>query len=107
MTTGDVIATQDSAKLELAKSSVKTSRNRVKTADSEAELQAEEELLGLYQAQAALLAGEQRAEGLVTDNALAADAAEVAFNTDDSQYLAFDPSIINSTNKSTTKIYRS
>ena len=81
---GDVIATQDSAKLELQLKKVRAKllENELRLADSEAELQAEAELLHVYKAQAALLAGKaKRAEGLVANNALAADAAEMAFNT--------------------------
>jgi multidrug resistance efflux pump len=81
---GDVIATQDSTKLELQlkKARAKLLETELRLADSEAELQAEAELLDVYKAQAALLAGKaNRAEGLVANNALAADAAEMAFNT--------------------------
>ncbi len=83
VTSGDVIATQDSAKLELQLKKVRTRllETEFRLADSEAELQAERELLGVNEAQAALLAGKaKRAEGLVANNALAADAAEMAFN---------------------------
>jgi HlyD family secretion protein len=75
VTSGDVIATQDSAQLELQlkKVQAKLRETKLKLADSHAELQTE--------AEAALLAGKaRRAEGLVANNALAADAAEMAFN---------------------------
>ena len=80
---GDVIATQDSAQLELQlkKVQAKLRETELKLADSHAELQIEAELLAVSEAQAALLAGKaKRAEGLVANNALAADAAEMAFN---------------------------
>ena len=80
---GDVIATQDSAQLELQlkKVQAKLRETELKLADSHAELQTEAELLAVSKAQAALLAGKaKRAEGLVANNALAADAAEMAFN---------------------------
>ncbi len=81
---GDVIATQDSAKLELQLKKVraKLRETEFRFANGEAELRAESELLNVYRAQAALLAGKaKRAEGLVANNALAADAAEMAINT--------------------------
>ena len=81
---GDVIATQNSEKLalQLKKVRAKLRETEVRLADSESELQAEAELLSVFRAQAALLAGKaKRAEGLVANNALAADAAEMAFNT--------------------------
>ena len=84
VTSGDVIATQDSAKLELQLKKVRAKllETEFRLADSEAELLAETELLGVYKSQAALLAGKaKRAEGLVSNNALAADAAEMALNT--------------------------
>ena len=80
---GDVIATQDSAQLELQlkKVQAKLRETELKLADSHAELQTEAELLAVSEAQAALLAGKaKRAEGLVANNALAADAAEMALN---------------------------
>lgn len=80
---GDVIATQDSTRLELQLITVraKLREYEVKLADSHAELQAEEGLLAVARAQAALLAGKaERADGLVANNALAADVAEMAFN---------------------------
>ena len=83
VTSGDVIATQDSAQLELQlkKLRAKLRETELKLADSDAELQTEAELLAVSEAQAALLAGKaKRAEGLVANNALAADAAEMAFN---------------------------
>ena len=83
VTSGDVIATQDSAQLELQlkKLQAKLRETELKLADSHAELQTEAELLDVSEAQAALLAGKaKRAEGLVANNALAADAAEIAFN---------------------------
>ena len=83
VTSGDVIATQDSAQLELQlkKVQAKLRETELKLADSHAELQTEAELLAVSEAQAALLAGKaKRAEGLVANNALAADAAEMAFN---------------------------
>ena len=83
VTSGDVIATQDSAQLELQlkKVQAKLRETELKLADSHAELQTEAELLAVSEAQAALLAGKaKRAEGLVANNALAADAAEIAFN---------------------------
>ena len=84
VSSGDVIATQDSAKLELQLKKVRAKliETELRLADSQAELKAESELLNVYKAQAALLAGKAtRAEGLVANNALAADAAEMAFNT--------------------------
>ena len=84
VTSADVIATQDSAKLELQlkKVQAKLRETELRLADSKAELQTEVELLGVYKSQAALLAGKaKRAEGLVSNNALAADAAEMALNT--------------------------
>ena len=84
VTSGDLIATQDSAKLELQlrEMRAKLLETKFRLADSEAELEAEAELLGVYEAQAALLAGRaKRAAGLVANNALAADTAETAFNT--------------------------
>jgi HlyD family secretion protein len=83
VTSGDIIATQDSAQLELQlkKVQAKLRETELKLADSHAELQTEAELLAVSEAQAALLAGKaKRAEGLVANNALAADAAEMAFN---------------------------
>ena len=80
---GDVIATQDSTKLELQLKKVraKLRETELRFADGQAELKTEGELLAVSDAQAALLAGKaRRAEGLVANNALAADAAEVAFN---------------------------
>ena len=84
VTSGDVIATQDSRKLEvqLEKVRAKLRETELKFVDSEAELDAETELLAVYRAQASLLASKaKRAEGLVANNALAADVAEMAFNT--------------------------
>ncbi len=83
VTSGDVIASQDSAKLELQLKKVraKLRETEFRFANGEAELQAEAELLAVHRAQAALLARKaKRAEGLVANNALAADAAEMAFN---------------------------
>ncbi len=83
VTSGDVIAIQDSAKLDLQLKKVRANlrETELRLADSEAELQTEAELLAIYSAQAALLAGKaKRAEGLVANNALAVDAAEMAFN---------------------------
>ncbi|MDC3234720.1 HlyD family efflux transporter periplasmic adaptor subunit [Candidatus Puniceispirillum sp.] len=84
VTSGDVIAIQDSAKLTIKLEKVRANlrETEFKLADSAAELQAEAELLAVYRAQAALLAGKaKRAEGLVANNALSVDAAEMAFNT--------------------------
>jgi len=84
VTSGDVIATQDSTKLELQLKKVraKLRETELRLVDSEAELLAESELLAVHRAQATLLAGKaKRAEGLVANNALAADAAEMALNT--------------------------
>jgi hypothetical protein len=80
---GDVIAIQDNTRLELQLTKVraKLQEYEVKLADSHAELQAEAGLLAVTKAQAALLSGKaKRADGLVANNALAADAAETAFN---------------------------
>ena len=80
---GDIIAIQDSAKLELqlAKARTNLRKNEIRLADIGAELQAETELLVVAKAQAALLAGKaERAKKLVKNNALAADVAEMALN---------------------------
>ena len=67
--------------LQLKKVQAKLRETELRLADSQAELQTEAELLAVSEAQAALLAGKaKRAEGLVANNALAADAAEMAFN---------------------------
>jgi multidrug resistance efflux pump len=83
VTIGDVIATQDSAQLELqlTKLKAKLREANVKLADRGAELKVEAKLLDVTKAQAVLLAGKaKRAQGLVANNALAADAAEMAIN---------------------------
>jgi len=80
---GDVIAIQDSAKLELRLSQLRARLReaKVRLADSDDELRAEAGLLEVNKAQAELLAGKaKRAKELVANNALAVDAAETAFN---------------------------
>ncbi len=80
---GDVIAIQDSAKLELRLSQLRARLREAKLrlADSDDELRAEAGLLEVNKAQAELLAGKaKRAKELVANNALAVDAAETAFN---------------------------
>ena len=80
---GDIIAVQDSAKLDLmlAQLRARLREAKVRLADSDAELRAEAGLLEVTKAQAALLAGKaKRAKELVANNALAVDAAETAFN---------------------------
>lgn len=80
---GDVIAIQDSAKLELRISQLRARLREAKLrlADSDNELRAEAGLLEINKAQAELLAGKaERAKELVANNALAVDAAETAFN---------------------------
>ena len=80
---GDVIAIQDSAKLELRLSQLRARLREAKLrlADSDDELRAEAGLLEVNKAQAELLAGKaKRAKKLVANNALAVDAAETAFN---------------------------
>jgi hypothetical protein len=80
---GDIIATQDSAKLELRLSQLraKLREAKVRLADSDDELRAEAGLLEVNKAQAELLAGKaKRAKELVANNALAVDAAETAFS---------------------------
>ena len=80
---GDVIATQDSAKLELRLSQLRARLReaKVRLADSDDELRAEAGLLEVNKAQAELLVGKaKRAKELVANNALAVDAAETALN---------------------------
>ena len=80
---GDVIAIQDSAKLELRLSQLRARlrETKLRLADSDDELRAEAGLLEVNKAQAELLAGKaKRAKELVANNALAVDAAETAFN---------------------------
>ena len=109
VTSGDVIATQDSAQLELQlkKVQAKLRETELKLADSHAELQTEAELLAVSEAQAALLAGKaKRAEGLVANNALAADAAEMAFNASMTANLSTGSAIINCAKKTQRDIFK-
>ena len=80
---GDILAVQDSSRLVLRLEQLKARLREaeVKLADSKAELSAEETLLNVAKAQAALLAGKaQRAKELVANNALPVDSAETALN---------------------------
>ena len=83
VTSGDVIATQDSAKLELqlkkrSQGFVKLSLNLL---ISRLSCRLRQNYWLFLEAQASLLADKaKRAEGLVANNALAADAAEMAYN---------------------------
>jgi len=80
---GDIIAVQDSAKLDLklVQLRARLREAKVRLADSDAELRAEAGLLDVAKAQAALLAGKaKRAQELVANNALPVDAAETALN---------------------------
>ena len=97
---GDIIAVQDSAKLELRLEQLKSRLREaeVKLKDGKAELAAEGDLLNVAKAQAALLAGKaERAKELVTNNALPVESAETALNASlaaDMQVLTRESSIM-------------
>jgi hypothetical protein len=89
---GDVIAVQNSEKLELKLSQLwaRVNEAKLKLADNKAEIATEAELLKLLGQQQELLEGKvKRALDLVANNALPAEAAETAANAGISAKLAF------------------
>ena len=107
VTSGDVIATQDSAKLELQlKKCGQLLETELRLADSEAELKAEKKLLDFMRLRRRCWQVSKRAEGSLQIMLLPLMLLKWQQYKYVRQYFAFDPSIINSTNKSTTKIFR-